>query len=180
MSPSVQYGPERPRTTTAPQPSLPAELSAVREALEAALPGALREHEARMRVLAQGLVASQQSAELTMAKRSIGHWRKAAVTFGLVAGAAASSCATRLLAGTELTAAATAVAEQSADEAAREAAASVASAHEDTRALATANTGRIEALESKIDLVLLLLQKADAREEAEPAKPKPARAQVRR
>lgn len=171
MSPSVQYGPERPRSTTAPQPSLPAELSAVREALEAALPEALRQHEARMRVLAQGLVASQQSAELTMAKRSIGHWRKAAVTFGLVAGAAASSCATRLLAGTELTAAATAVAEQSADEAAREAAATVASAHEDTRSLAIANTGRIEALEGKIDLVLLLLQKADARGEGEPATP---------
>ncbi len=173
MSPSVQYGPERPRSTTAPQPSLPAELSAVREALEAALPEALRQHEARMRVLAQGLVASQQSAELTMAQRSITRLRRAAAILGLLAGTAAASCATRLLAGSELTAAATAVAEQSADEAAREAAASVVSAHEDTRALAVANTGRIEALESKIDLVLLLLQKADARGEGEPASPAP-------
>ncbi len=169
MSPSVQYGPERPRT--APTPSLPAELSAVQQALEAALPGALAQHEARMRVLAQGLVASQQSAALTMAERSIAHLRKLAVGLGLLAGTAAASCATRLLAGSEISAAAASVAEQSADTAAREAAAEVAADHADTRRLAVTNTGRIEALEGKIDLVLLLLQQAQA---ADREQPKPA------
>lgn len=169
----MNASPQQTALATTPKPPTDEVGAAIHAVIEAALPEALRQHEARMRVLAQGLVASQQSAELTMAQRSITRLRRAAAILGLLAGTAAASCATRLLAGSELTAAATAVAEQSADEAAREAAASVVSAHEDTRALAAANTGRIEALESKIDLVLLLLQKADARGEGEPASPAP-------